>query len=503
MMPATAGARLASQDDFAAVDAKIICAMAKLLFSLRRACSKTQSTEDCMDADILDPLAFAATDREAWLRLVGKALKGADFEQTLVSTTDDGIAIEPLYARRAEAEPILRREPLAPWTVTQRVDDPDIGRALTQAADDVGNGATGVSLVFHDSPSAFGTGQQADARDVYSHLAGVVTTKSFSLRIEAAAVTALHLSSAIDTTGGKVVHFGLDPLSSAAFSGARPNLAGLSEHFRRLQGAAASGTIFNADGRPVHNAGGTEAQELAVMAASVAEYLRVLEIGAIAPEAVLGAISLCLCADQDQFVTISKARAARLIFARIVEACGCDPSIAPHLFMETSHRMLTRLDPETNILRNTIAVFSAGICGADEISVLPHTLVHGIPDPLARLLARNTQVVLMTESHLDHVNDPAAGAGGIEALTEELAEKAWGIFGDIERGGGLAAAIGDGRLREMVAHSRTNRPDRLIVGTTMYPAKMERPVAVVGPLAVADAAGLRTVRLDEEKIGNG
>jgi methylmalonyl-CoA mutase len=450
-----------------------------------------------MNADILDPRAFAATDREAWLKLVGKALKGADFEQTLVSTTDDGIAIEPLYQRRAEAEPILRCEPLVPWTVTQRMDDPDIGRALTQAADDLGNGATGISLVLHDSPSALGTGQQADARDVYSHLARVVTTKHFSLRIEAAAETALHLSSAIETSGGKTVHFGLDPLSSAAFSGAKPDLAGLSGHFQRLQSVAASGTVLNADGRPVHNAGGTEAQELAVMAASVAAYLRALEAGGIAPEAVLGAISLCLSADQDQFVTISKARAARLIFARIVEACGCDPSIAPHLFMETSYRMLTRLDPETNILRNTIAVFSAGTGGADEISVLPHTLTHGIPDPLARRLARNAQVVLMTESHLDRVNDPAAGAGGIEALTDALAEKAWGIFRDIEHRGGLAAAIGDGSLREMVARARINRPDRLIVGTTMFPAKSERPMEVLGSLAMVDAAGLRTARLDE------
>jgi methylmalonyl-CoA mutase len=456
-----------------------------------------------MDADILDPQAFAATDREAWLKLVGKALKGAEFEETLVSTTDDGIAIEPLYARRAEVEPILRREPLAPWIVAQRMDDPDIGRALTQAADDLSNGATGISLVCHNSPSAFGTGLQADARDVYSYLAGIVTTQSFSLRIEAAAGTALQLSSAIETTGRNAVHFGLDPLSSAAFSGTKPDLAGLAGHFRRLQDTAASGTILNSDGRPVHNAGGTEAQELAVMAASVAEYVRALEADGIAPEAVLAAASLCLCADQDQFVTMAKARAARLIFARIIEACGCDPSIAPHLFMETSYRMLTRLDPETNILRNTIAVFSAGTGGADEITVLPHTLVHGIPDPLARRLGRNTQVVLMTESHLDRVNDPAAGAGGIEALTEALAEKAWGIFGDIERRGGLAAAIGDGSLREMVMRVRENRPGRLIVGTTVFPAKTERPVAVLGPLAMVDVAGLRTVRLDEEKIGNG
>jgi methylmalonyl-CoA mutase len=449
-----------------------------------------------MDADILDPQAFGATDRDAWLKLVGKALKGASFEETLVSATDDGIAIQPLYARRAEAAPILRRDPLSSWTVTQRMDDPDIDRALGQAADDLGNGATGISLVLHGSPSAFGTGLRSDARDVYFHLSEAVKSR-FRLRVEAPPETAMHLSSAIDTSGGNAVHFGIDPFASAAFHGARPDVSGLASHVRRLLDMAGSGTILNADGRPVHNAGGTEALELAVAAASVADYLRLLDGGGIAPEAVLGAISLCLSADQDQFVTIVKARAARLIFARIVEACGCDASIAPHLFMETSYRMLARLDPETNILRNTIAVFSAAVGGADEISVLPHTLPHGIPDPLARRLARNVQVVLMTESHLDHVNDPSAGAGGIEALTDALAGKAWGIFGDIERGGGLATVIADGRLREMVAIARKSRPERPIVGTTMFPAKAERPVTVLGPPDMAEAAGLGAVRLDE------
>jgi methylmalonyl-CoA mutase len=165
--------------------------------------------------------------------------------------------------------------------------------------------------------------------------------------------------------------------------------------------------------------------------------------------------------------------------------------------METSYRMLTRLDPETNILRNTIATFAAGVGGADEISVLPHTLTHGVPDALARRLARNTQTILIAESHLDHVNDPAAGSGGVEALTDGLAERAWDIFGDIERRGGLAAVISDGTLKMMIDDARKNRPDRLIVGTTEFPAKAERVAKVLGPLDMVDVAGLRAVLLDE------
>ena len=117
---------------------------------------------------------------------------------------------------------------------------------------------------------------------------------------------------------------------------------------------------------------------------------------------------------------------------------------------------------------------------------------------LARRLARNTQTVLIAASHLDHVVDPAAGAGGIEALTEALAERAWEIFVGIERDGGLAEIIASGRLAAMVAEARANRAAKPIVGTTLFAAKMERPVAVLGELrTVAECMGLTPVRLDE------
>ncbi|MGO4566135.1 methylmalonyl-CoA mutase family protein [Rhizobium sp. 2YAF20] len=453
-----------------------------------------------MDADILDPNAFAATDRNVWLKLVAKALKGADFAESLASASDDGIAIEPLYERRVDAAPLTRRKPLIPWTISQRMDDPKVDRAFSQLTDDLDNGATGISLVSRDSPSSFGLGiALATLADGPARLADVLAGRTSSLRLEAGSRNqglADNIAAATAASANSV-HFGLDPLSVAAYSGAAPDLAGLADRFQHLRNTSRVGTILNGDGRIVHNAGGTEAQELAVIAAAVANYLRLLDAAGIAPEVVFGSVSLCLSADQDQFVTIAKARAARLIFVRMVEACGCDPSLTPHLFMETSYRMLTRLDPETNILRNTIATFAAGVGGADEISVLPHTLTHGVPDALARRLARNTQTILIAESHLDHVNDPAAGSGGVEALTDGLAERAWDIFGDIERRGGLAAVISDGTLKVMIDDARKNRPDRLIVGTTVFPAKAERVAKVLGLLEMVDVAGLRAVLLDE------
>jgi methylmalonyl-CoA mutase len=447
-----------------------------------------------MNIDSLDPNVFAPVSREAWLKLVDRALKGADFQEALVSRTDDGIAVEPLYARRPDATPLARRHADRPWIVSQRMDDPDTERAFAQLGDDLANGAKGISLISKTGSSAFGVGIDAGAEGLAARLASAITGKNISPRLEGcspafadALVTALGNASNLPT-----LHFGLDAFTS---TGTANEIAG---SFQRLHSAGFAGTLLNADGRAVHNAGGTEAQELAVMAAALVGHLRTLDETGTAPDTVLKVTSLCLTADQNQFITMAKARAARMIFASIAEACGISDPPVPHLFMETSYRMLTRLDPETNILRNTIAVFAAGTGGAEEISVLPHTLTHGIPDPLARRLARNTQTILIAESHLDHVTDPAAGAGGIEALTEALAEKAWEIFADIERDGGLAKVIASGRLAAMVAEARANRAARPIVGTTLFAAKAERPVAVLGELGpVVGGMGLMPVRLDE------
>ncbi|EJK80452.1 methylmalonyl-CoA mutase [Agrobacterium rhizogenes] len=439
-----------------------------------------------MNIDSLDPNLFAPASRDAWLKLVNRALKGADFEGALVSRTDDGIAIQPLYARHLDATPLPRRRIDAPWTISQRMDDPDIERAFTQLDADLANGAGGVHLLSKTSSSAFGIGIDAEADRLAAKLAAALSGKDISLRLDGFSPA---LAGSSKLAG---LHAGLDMFTPSQAT------SELASSFKRLLDAGLAGTILNADGRAIHNAGGTEAQELAVVAASLVAHLRLLEQAGSAPEAILNATSLCLSADQNQFVTMAKARAARMLFARIAEACGISNPPRAHLFMETSYRMLTRLDPETNILRNTIAVFAAGTGGADEISVLPHTLTHGIPDPLARRLARNTQTVLIAESHLDHVIDPAAGAGGIEALTEALAEKAWEIFVGIERDGGLATMIASGRLAAMVAEARASRVAKPIVGTTLFAMKTERPVVVLGALgAVTAGMGLRPVRLDE------
>ena len=445
-----------------------------------------------MNIDSLDPGIFGQTDHNSWLKLVERALKGKDFQEALVSQTDDGIAIQPLYERRHDCAPLSRQQADVPWTVTQRMDDPNVERALAQLGDDLANGTSGICLVSKTSASSFGAGIDAQTPGFSDALASAMSKKTAVLRFDGPAPPSIDaVTAAFADKPARVLHLGLDAFSAGEEQAAAKDI-------QRFAKCGFAGTIVNADGRAVHNAAGTEAQELAVMAASLVGHLRLLEEAGFSPKAALAAISLCLSADQNQFATIAKMRAARLIFTRIAEACGVSGPQPAHVFAETSYRMLTHLDPEANILRNAIAVFSAGVGGADEICVLPHSLTHGIPDPLARRLARNTQTILVAESHLDHVVDPATGAGGIEALTDALAERAWDIFIEIEGKDGLATVIASGQLAAMIAEARKSRIAKPIVGTTLFAMKTERPVAVSGPLSlVAGGMGLMPVRLDE------
>ena len=246
-----------------------------------------------------------------------------------------------------------------------------------------------------------------------------------------------------------------------------------------------------ADGRVVHDAGGSEAQELAFVLAVAMSYLRALEAAGMPLAAARDMIYARLAADADQFLTIAKFRALRKLWARIEQACGLEP--AP-LFIatDTAWRMLSRRDTDVNMLRATMATFGAGLGGANSITVLPHTLALGLPDDFARRVARNTQLILLEESNLDKVTDPAAGSGGIEMLTSQLCTRAWELFQGIEKAGGIWAALEGNLLQRQVAAVRAAREKNIarrkdaILGTSEFANLNEKSSAVLDakPLAL-------------------
>jgi methylmalonyl-CoA mutase len=262
-------------------------------------------------------------------------------------------------------------------------------------------------------------------------------------------------------------------------------------HFARRLAAlvreGVAGPQAAADGRVIHNAGGSEAQELAFVLAVATAYLRAIEAEGVALDAARRMLFFRLCSDAEQFLTMAKFRALRKLWARVEVSCGLAP--APALVSaETAWRMLAARDPHVNILRTTIAVVAAALGGADAITVLPFTAARGLPDAFARRIARNTQLILLEESHLAKVADPAAGSGAVEDLTDELCGAAWKLFQEIEAAGGAAAALENGLIQRNVAAIRAERAaavarrEDALTGVSIFPDLDEPDVLVLAPI---------------------
>jgi methylmalonyl-CoA mutase len=282
------------------------------------------------------------------------------------------------------------------------------------------------------------------------------------------------------------IRFGLDPLGAAALNGgfSLPWSERAARSAKLAATLAAQGftrAIAVADGRIVHDAGGTEAQELAYVLAAAVAYLRALEAGGISLDAARRMIFFRLAADADQFLTIAKFRTLRRLWQHVEQSCGL-ASQPIFVAAETAWRTMTRNDPYVNVLRATIAVFAAGVGGADAITVLPFTAARGLADAFARRVARNTQLVLLEEAGIARVADPAAGTGWSERLGSALCGAAWTLFQEIEFAGGAAAALECGLIQGKVAHARTVRERALaerretLVGANEFPDISDVPV---------------------------
>jgi methylmalonyl-CoA mutase len=446
------------------------------------------------------PLAaeFPAATREQWLELVEAVLKGAAFEKTLVSRTHEGLEIEPLYPMAGNA-PRVGRATQGRWRVAQRVDHPDPAQANALAQTDLEGGADALALVTRKAPAARGFGLVVETLDDLDRTLAGVMLDLVHLRLDAGAhgrpMAALFVALA-ERRGHKLADLSLDlcldPIGAMSATGVLSASwqiveARCAETLHDLNGRGFAGGAFLADGRPAHEAGAGEAQELAFVLAAGVAYLRALEAGGHTLEVARTALSFLLVADADEFLTVAKMRALRRLWARVEEACGLAPQPI-RLHAETAWRMTTRRDPWVNLLRTTVATFSAGIGGADIVTVLPFTIALGLPDPFARRTARNTQHILLEESNLWRVADPASGAGGFEALADALCERAWALFQEIEREGGIVESLARGTLQGRVADVRAQRERAVatrkdpITGVSAFPNLHEAPVSVLIPM---------------------
>ncbi|WP_067693385.1 methylmalonyl-CoA mutase family protein [Nocardia jejuensis] len=436
-------------------------------------------------------------------------------ETLLAVSTYDGLTVNPLYTLRDELPeqplpggfPFVRggdatRDVHRGWFVSQRFGGPD-GKAVNEdilaalengvSAIWLGVAERGVpvaelpaavkGLLFELAPLTLDAGPAAPeaAAQLFSVLDGYTVPDRTGIRVSLGATPLTSLfagSSALDLDGA---------VALAQQAVARPET---------IRAITVCGVAF-------HNAGASDAQELGAAVAAGLEYLRSLTgAGADIADA-LGQLEFRFAATDDQFETIAKFRAARRLWSRVAQVCGAaEFGNAPQQAI-TSPAMMTQRDPWVNMLRTTLAAFGAGVGGADIVTVLPFDDALpagelGVSKGFTERMARNTQLLLLEESHLGHVQDPSAGSWFVESLTDALAAKAWEFMQEIEAAGGYLEALQAGLLAERIAETRAKRDSDVahrktaVTGVNEFPNLGEEPLSdaarVPAPIARYGAA---------------
>ncbi|MGW7407397.1 methylmalonyl-CoA mutase family protein [Streptomyces sp. NPDC054833] len=446
---------------------------------------------------------------EGVLRKSGKEVSGAAAEDALSTTLEDGLRTRPLYTARDTAPdpglpgfaPFVRGgrsegSTAGGWDVRQRHAAAEDGAILT----DLENGVTSLwLLVGQGGIPVSGLARALDG--VYLDLAPVVLDAGRDVEAAAAELLRLYEERGVDPKAVRG-NLGADPFGHEARTGTSLDFAPVAALAARCAAEYPGLRALTVDALPYHEAGGSAAQELGASLATGVAYLRELTEAGLTAEQALAQLEFRYAATADQFLTVAKLRAARRLWARVAEVCGAPGAGAQVQHTVTSPVMMTRRDPWVNMLRATVATLAAGVGGADSVTVLPFDHALGLPDAFARRIARNTSTILVEESHLARVIDPAGGSWYVESLTDELARAGWEFFRSIERDGGQAAVLRSGRIRTDLATTWAERSKKLakrrepITGVSEFPYLAEKPVERE-PAPEGPSGGLPRVRRDE------
>ena len=377
-----------------------------------------------------------------------------DIWQKLIKTTYDGIPINPLYNRADELDeaalpgvfPYRRGaagvgQENQGWGVAESFDEKSTNQ---QILDSLYNGTT--NLVIQGSA------------DIATLLNGVYLSLC-PVRLFAGVRTveqakALFAIADRQQETPQLIELGATPLTSMVNGGATISLDDTIELAKQAAQRDNTRAIL-VDAVTFSNQGATDAEEIGLALAAGVEYLRALTDAGFTIEQALDQISFRFATTDEQFAQIAKFRAARQLWARVAEIVGAPEHGTCPQHALTAPVMFTQRDPWVNMLRSTVAAFAAGVGGATDVEVLPFdwAIPGGLPKTsrsFARRIARNTNLLLLEESHLSHVIDPGGGSYFIEAFTTQLADKAWEVFTSVEAEGGLQQAIAAGTVAKLL-----------------------------------------------------
>ncbi|MCD6640785.1 MAG: methylmalonyl-CoA mutase family protein [Nocardioides sp.] len=436
------------------------------------------------DDDVYDASAWEAATAAVLRkgRRLAEDAPDSDVWSALTRTTLDGIDVAPI-GQPSDLDGLTtsgRPTRAGAWDVRTPVQVTDASAANEAVLQDLENGATSLFLRLGADVDL-----AAALQGVLLDLAPVVLDRP---TLDQAAALAAVLE-AHDGPLAEGANLSLDPVSDALLGdGEAPADEQVLALVRRAFQLGVRGLVV--DGTAVHDRGASDAQELGWAMAVGIHHLRVLAEAGFSPEEAARLVEFRLAATDEQFPTIAKFRAARRLWARVLEVSGASGEMLLHAV--TSRPMTSRFDPWVNMLRGTVAAFAAGVGGADSVTVVPFDEPLGQPDAFGRRIARNTSSLLIEESHVAAVADPAGGSYAVERLTDDLAIAAWTELGRIEADGGAAApAAREGvlaRIEEVAAQRDAQVADRSrpLTGVSEFPhlaeTLPERPEGLATPV---------------------
>jgi methylmalonyl-CoA mutase len=438
---------------------------------------------------------FPGVSTDAWEARILADLKGADYEKKLIWKTAEGFSIKPYY-RAEDLESIKTMTESLPgqfpyirgnktdgndWKICQDIETADIKTANRIAANALTRGANAVSLNTENVNTAEDLKALLKDIDVSKTTFSFNSSKSYP-KFAKLLVDALG-TDATETCGS----FDFDPISYLLLKGnfhysQEKDLAEALELVKTAKPGLPHFRMITVNGQYFHNSGSTLTQELAFALASGNEYMAYLTSNGVEAGEAAKSIIFHFAAGSNYFMEIAKLRAARLLWAKIVEQYKPESqeSAAMRIHVSTANWNKTIYDPYVNVLRTTTEAMSAALGGADIITVLPFDLNYKEPDEISTRIARNQQIILKEESSLEKVVDPAAGSYYIESLTASMADAAWEVFLGIEEKGGMIEAVKAGIIQDAVAGSAKKQNADIaarrttLLGTNQHPNHLEK-----------------------------
>ena len=436
--------------------------------------------------------AFDATSTEAWEAAIVKSLKGKDYDSTLIWKTLEGIDVRPYY--RSESTSESNETPgTFPYTrgIKERDNDWEIREDFDSTDAKAGNKAVLAALMR--GINAFGIPANAQnlaqwlneikLQYVSCHLlAGKDAPETFSAFVA-------YAKAHYEETAGVRGSLDFDPLGHLASTGEwlTSESEDLEQAVKLVEQRISLSPLFRCiqvSGANYHNAGASIGQELGAALAHGNEYLARLTAAGVPIDEASASIQFELATGPHYFLEIAKLRAFRMLWAQVVKAYQPEHSCstATHVHSVSSLWTYTLADPYVNMLRATTQAMAAALGGCNSLTVLPFDAASAQSDEFSQRIARNVQLILKDEAHLEKVIDPAAGSYYLEHLTDQLAQKAWSFFQSIESKGGYVKALETSFLQDAIEASAAIKQEQIesgkwtILGVNKYPNANDKPL---------------------------